>query len=141
MNPHCGLNALTRDVQQAAKASTGRSPDLEKRPSLAHNTQGHVMSFDERITFSLHSGATARDSHPLPYSPRTFAGHPDALTQKNNRQKIAKSTRMIGGRYHKSKAKGKRERLEAGGWRLGTARAGFITGFLKSIGPLKKTLP
>lgn len=27
----------------------------------------------------LHSGATARDSHPLPYSPRFDAGHPNAF--------------------------------------------------------------
>ena len=33
----------------------------------------------------IHSGATARDSHPLPYSPRFYAGHPNVFERTMER--------------------------------------------------------
>jgi len=50
MNPVCGLKHLAR-VLKGCKAF------------------GQVSWLRETETVSQHSGATARDSHPLPYSP------------------------------------------------------------------------
>jgi hypothetical protein len=53
------------------RSIVGRSPDLKDCASLREvvNRKPH------------HSGATARDSHPFPYSPHLL-GHPDAFKYK-----------------------------------------------------------
>jgi hypothetical protein len=43
----------------------------------------------------IHSGATARDSHPLPYSPRFYAGH---LNVSERTTELV--FRHVGGQYH-----------------------------------------
>ena len=42
---------------------------------------GLLASASLKTSDALHSGATARDSHPLPYSPRFYAGHLNALSK------------------------------------------------------------
>ena len=74
-NSHCGLNAFSRAFNKLQQRS-GRSPDF------ASPLNGEV----------IHSGATVRDSHPLPYSPRFYAGHPKRMS------KIGMT--LLGGQYH-----------------------------------------
>jgi len=64
---HGGLNNLARGVRKLQTAFGQVSWLLHRR-------------FDGDD--DLHSGATARDSHPLPYSPRSDAGQPNAF-EKN----------------------------------------------------------
>ena len=40
---------------------------------------GRSPGFNHSLRNDLHSGATARESHPLPYSSRFDAGHPNAF--------------------------------------------------------------
>jgi len=54
---------LFAGVQKLLQRS-GRSPDFWLRYAISE---------------VIHSGATARDSHPLPYSPRFYAGHPNVF--------------------------------------------------------------
>jgi hypothetical protein len=61
---------LSASVQKLQ--SMGRSPGLE-------NCRFHYSRSSQQQ--SQHSGATARDSHPFPYSPH-FLGHPDAFNYK-----------------------------------------------------------
>ena len=67
----CGLNAFPRSVPELQSRWAGllasRTPSL--RLLKSSNSKSH------------HSGATARDSHPLPYSPHLL-GHPDAFKYK-----------------------------------------------------------
>ena len=54
-NSHGGLNTLARGVQKAA-----------------NGVRAGLLAFASSLcSDDLHSGATARDSHPLPYSPRS----------------------------------------------------------------------
>ena len=62
-----GLNAFRG--RSKLQSFVGRSPDL-KTNCLLYQTVVKQKSH--------HSGATARDSHPFPYSPQ-FAGAPDAF--------------------------------------------------------------
>jgi hypothetical protein len=62
---------LSAKRSRAAKP-LGRSPDLENQFITARWRSNYK---------SHHSGATARDFNPLPYSPRLL-GHPDAFKYK-----------------------------------------------------------
>lgn len=55
------------------------------------------------IADDLHSGATARDSHPLPYYSRSNAGHPNAFERPGN----ASVPANVRARYHGRKRKSK----------------------------------
>ena len=75
---------LFAGVQKLLQRS-GRSPDF------ASPTIGEV----------IHSGATARDSHPLPYSPRFYAGHLNVFERTTEPIKFRKNV----ARYHAAIAK------------------------------------
>jgi len=46
---------------------------------LLHVRAGLLAFASPANSEAIHSGATARDSHPLPYSPRFYAGHLNAF--------------------------------------------------------------
>src|SRR5205085_10638256 len=57
-NSHCDLNTFSRAFKSCCNVRAG------------------LLTFASLTTSEvIHSGATARDSHPLPYSPRFYAGH------------------------------------------------------------------
>jgi len=57
-NSHCGLNTFSRAFKSCCNVRAG------------------LLAFASPASREvIHSGATARDSHPLPYSPHFYAGH------------------------------------------------------------------
>src|SRR6185437_1141475 len=66
-----------------------RPEHLSRAFKQAANVQAGLLASHRFRLAMLHSGATARDSHPLPYSPRFYARHLNALS------KITRTRRTI----------------------------------------------
>ena len=79
-------SALARLISLAeiagSRHASGRSPDLVSQMHKPHASRPPAAFpiFDQwlirRRLREHHSGGTARESHPLPYSPRFISGHP-----------------------------------------------------------------
>lgn len=78
--------SLPRERRQVATGSFARRfpvrPEhLARAFKCCDNVQAGLLASRRFRLATLHSGATARDSHPLPYSPRFYAGHRNVLSK------------------------------------------------------------
>jgi hypothetical protein len=80
-------NPVTSSATRSDRLATGSFSEEQKFPRDLNtfsrafksccNVRAGLLTFGFALHISevIHSGATARDSHPLPYSPRFYAGH------------------------------------------------------------------
>jgi hypothetical protein len=80
-------NPVTSSATRSDRLATGSFSEKQKFPLRPEHLFAGVQKLLQRsgrspdfwlryeISEVIHSGATVRDSHPLPYSPRFYVGH------------------------------------------------------------------